>query len=62
MMGRQNDILGQFLYHFGLEDYVPEDHLLRLATHFTQRRTYKPNAEGLSAFSLSVLYVRSGGL
>lgn len=29
MMGRQDDGQGQFLYHFVLEDMVPEDHLLR---------------------------------
>ena len=29
MMGRQNDSQDQFFYHFRLEDYVPEDHLLR---------------------------------
>lgn len=29
MMGRQDDGQGQFLYHFDLEDMVPEDHLLR---------------------------------
>ena len=29
MMGRQDDGQDQFLYHFQLDDYVPEDHLLR---------------------------------
>ena len=29
MMGRQKDGQDQFLYQFRLEDYVPEDHLLR---------------------------------
>ena len=29
MMGRQDDGQGQFLYHFDLEEMVPEDHLLR---------------------------------
>ena len=29
MMGRQDDGQGQFLYHFDLEDMVPQDHLLR---------------------------------
>jgi len=29
MMGSQDDRQGQFLYAFRLEDYIPEDHLLR---------------------------------
>lgn len=29
MMGRQNDGQGQLLYHFDLNELVPQDHLLR---------------------------------
>ena len=29
MMGRQDDGQGQFLYHFDLDEMIPEDHLLR---------------------------------
>ena len=32
MMGRQDDGQGQFLYHFDLDEMIPEDHLLRLAS------------------------------
>lgn len=34
MMGRQDDGQGQFLYHFDLEDMVPQDHLLRGVDRF----------------------------
>jgi len=34
MMGRQDDGQGEFLYNFHLDDFVPQDHLLRQIDRF----------------------------
>lgn len=34
MMGRKNDQQGRFFYHLNLDEYVPEDHLLRGVDRF----------------------------
>lgn len=34
MMGRQDDGQGEFLYNFNLDDFVPQDHLLRQIDRF----------------------------
>ena len=45
MMGRQDDGQGQFLYHFDLEELVPDDHLLRGIDRFLDLAAWRTQLE-----------------
>lgn len=45
MMGRQDAQQGQFLYHFNLDDLIPEDHLLRKIDTFLDLSTLRQHLE-----------------
>jgi transposase len=45
MMGRQDAHQGQFLYHFNLDDLIPEDHLLRRIDTFLDLSALRQHLE-----------------